>query len=131
MKFTLPLHRDVAYSNVLWRESRKVPGVRYAIRRISVANRIELGYRARELALKHDFLRAGDTMEQIEATLADLLVRKLYLDWGLWEVKGLSINGRPATPQSLIEEGPEELGEEIAGDIRSQLGLSEDERKNS
>ena len=130
MRFTLPLHRDVHYSNVLWRESGTIPGVRYAIRRISVANRIELISKTRELAIKHEFLKAGDAMDQLEGSLADLLVRKLYLEWGLIEIHGLKINGRPATAHSLIEEGPERLAEEIVGEVRSELGLTEDERKN-
>jgi hypothetical protein len=85
----------------------------------------------REIALKNEFLKAGDTAEQIEGALADALVRKLYLEWGLLEVQGLSIDGEAATPELLIAKGPEALSEEVVDSIRAELELSEDERKNS
>ena len=53
-----------------------MPGVHYAIRRVSLSQRIELTKRARELSLRHEFLKAGDAPDQLEASLADLLIRK-------------------------------------------------------
>jgi hypothetical protein len=87
--------------------------------------------RVRELCLRHEFLRAGDTVDQSEAAMGDLLVRKLYLEWGLAAVYGLSIDGQTATVDALIQKGPEELAEEVAEQIRHELGLTEQERKNS
>jgi hypothetical protein len=40
------------------------------------------------------------------------------------------IDGEPATPALLIGKGPERLTREIAGRIRSECHLTEDERKN-
>jgi hypothetical protein len=85
----------------------------------------------RELTLRYEFLRAGDAAEQLEATLSDLLVRKLYLEWGLAAIEGLCIDGQSATIASTIESGPESLADEIVAAIRAESGLSDDERKNS
>ncbi|MDQ2776230.1 MAG: hypothetical protein M3Y57_15130 [Acidobacteriota bacterium] len=112
-------------------ESREVPGVRYTIRRVSLAQRIELVKSVRELCLKHEFLKAGDTADHMESWLADLLVRKLYLEWGLAEISGLRIDGKAATAADLIAKGPEKLSDEIIESIKSEIGLTEDERKNS
>jgi hypothetical protein len=92
--------------------------------------RIELTSRIKELALNHEFLKAGDIPEQLDATMADLLVRRLYLEWGLDKISGLRIDGDPATLGSLVERGPETLVEEILAAIKAELDLSEDERKN-
>jgi hypothetical protein len=130
MKFISRLHRAASYSSLTWHTSEAVAGVRYAIRRVSLAQRIELTRNVRELALKHEFLRAGEPSDQLEASLGDLLVRKLYLEWSVAELSGLRIDGQEATVGALIERGPEELSDEIIEKIRAQLGLSEEERKN-
>ena len=130
MKFTSPLRRDVSHPSVIQRESREIPGVQYTIRSVSLAQRIELTKSVRELCLKHEFLKAGDAADHMESWLADLLVRKLYLEWGLAEISGLRIDGKPATVEALIAKGPESLSDEIIESIKSELGLTEDERKN-
>ncbi len=81
--------------------------------------------------MKHDFLRAGDASDQIEAALSELLVHKLYVEWGLAEIQGLKIDGKVADTVMLIERGPEELIQEIVTAIKAECGLTEDERKNS
>jgi len=86
--------------------------------------------KARELSIRHEFLEAGDSADELEAALADLLVRKLYIEWGLVELTGLRVDEEPATVEALIEKGPEALADEIIAAIRGQLGLSEEERKN-
>ncbi|MBV8553388.1 MAG: hypothetical protein JOY54_18990 [Acidobacteriaceae bacterium] len=129
-KFTSPSPRSCSYSTVVWQESSVLPGVRFAVRRSSLSQRIELANRVRELTLRNEFLRAGDAADQLEASLADLLARRVYLQWGLAEIKGLSIDGLPAEVELAIEKGPEDLLEEAIGAIRSATGLSEDERKN-
>jgi hypothetical protein len=98
---------------------------------VSLAGRIELTRRVRELTLRHEFLKAGDSADQIEASLSELLVQRLLLEWGLLEVTGLIIDGAPGTPLTLIESGPEALSDEIAATVRQEIGLSEEERKNS
>ncbi len=130
MKLQSHLRKKVSYSSLLWRESRVMPGVRYAIRRVSLSQRIELTQKVRELSLRHEFLKAGDTSDQLDAALSDLLVRRLYLEWGLAELSGLSIDQQPVTTGALIDKGPEALSDEIISSIQGEIGLSEEERKN-
>jgi hypothetical protein len=131
MNFMLRSPKAVTYDSITWCDSQMIPSVRFAIRKISLANRIELIKRVRELCLRDDFLRAGDTAEQSEAKINDLLVKKLYLEWGLTAIHGLTIDGQEAGVELLINHGPEELSEEIVERIRLELGLTEQERKNS
>src|SRR5436309_2018666 len=119
------------YTSLKWLNSQSMPGVSFAIRRISLSQRIELTRAVRDLLHQHDFLRAGDAQDQVSAALAELTVSKLYIDWGLAEISGLQIDGHAATTQTLLEKGPEGLAQEIAESVRSELGLSEEERKNS
>ena len=129
--FSSHLHSAPDYSTVVWHDSETTTGVRFATRRVSLAGRIELTRRVRELTLRHEFLKAGDSADQIEASLSELLVQRLLLEWGLLEVTGLIIDGAPGTPLTLIESGPEALSDEIAATVRQEIGLSEEERKNS
>lgn len=131
MKLSSLLHKESEYSSVSWHASRVVAGVRFAIRRISLRQRIELNHRVRELTLKYEFLKASDPSSQLEAALSGLLVSKLYLEWGLEAIEGLSINGEKATAESLIALGPENLADEIVRTIQAEIALTEDERKNS
>ncbi len=131
MKSQSPSHNQQRYSTVNWLESQALPGVRYGIRRISLAQRIELTSRARELTRRYEFLRAGDAGDQLEASLADLLTRRLYLEWGLAEIRDLMIDGQAATVEIVVEKGPESLSNEIVAAIQAELSLSEEERKNS
>jgi hypothetical protein len=130
MKFISVSRKQADYSSLIWRDSKVAPGVRYATRRVSLMQRIELTRRVRELALGHEFLKAGDVAQQLEATIADLLVRKLYLEWGLAEIRGLRIDGETGTIETLLDKGPEALSYEIVAAIRTELEISEDERKN-
>ena len=119
------------YKSVAWIDSTSFPGVRFAIKKVSLGERIELTHRLQDLLLKHDFLQAGTLSEQAEAGLAELLVQNMYLNWGLLAVEGLKIDGRTASAQLLIESGPAQLCAEIFDSLRSRLELSEAERKNS
>ena len=119
------------YETTLWKVSTSVPGVRYCVRRASLRQRIELVRRARELSLRNEFLKAGNSSDQLEATLADLYVQQLYLEWGLMEVAGFTIDGHKPSASTLIEKGPETLAKEIVEAIQEELSLSENERKNS
>ena len=131
MKSMLPSHREVPYSSLDWRESQIVPGVRFAIRKISLAQRINLAEKTRDLFMQHEFLRAGDSADQVQAALAELMVRRLYLEWGLAVIEKLTVDGEVATVETLIERGPEDLTAEIATVIRDSLTLTPEERKNS
>jgi hypothetical protein len=81
--------------------------------------------------MKHEFLTCGDASSQLEAALSDLLVAKVYIEWGLETIEGLSINGQPATAELLVADGPEDLTEEIVHTIQAEGALTDDERKNS
>ncbi len=131
MKSLLHLHKEADYQSIAWHKSRYLEQVSFAVRRSSLAQRIELTERARRLTLKHEFLASGDLSDQLTASLSELLVRRLYLEWGLAEVKGLKIDGEQASTETVIERGPEELADEIIEAIKAETGLSEDERKNS
>ena len=119
------------HESCLWFDSEKQPGVRFRIRKVSLARRIELARRIRELGRKIEFLQAsGAPGEQIEATLLKGEIERVYLEWGLEQVEGLEIDGEAATPESLVEGGPIELAEEILTRIKAECGLSQAERKN-
>jgi hypothetical protein len=75
-------------------------------------------------------LRSGDAADQLDATFGDLLVERMYLEWGLAEVKGLTIDGRPVGTADVVERGPEALAREIMQTLRSYLVLTDEERKN-
>lgn len=130
MNSSSPSHNIADYVSIAWRNSTTTPGVRFAIRRVSLASRIELTRRMRELTLRYEFLKGGDTADQLEASLSELLVQQLLIEWGLVEISGLLINSAPGTPANLLESGPEGLSEEIAVAVREELGLSDEERKN-
>jgi hypothetical protein len=119
------------YESTVWIESTCVRGVRYCVRRASLKQRIELVQKARELSLRAEFLNAGNSSDQWEATLADLYVQQLYLDWGLVDIAGFTIDGQRPSVATLIEKGPEILAKEIVEAIQAELSLSENERKNS
>jgi len=86
--------------------------------------------RIRELTLRYEFLKAGDSADQLEASLSEMLVQRLLLEWGLVAIVGLTVDGEAGTARILIEKGPEVLAEEILAAVRKEIGLSEDERKN-
>jgi len=120
-----------SYSSVVWKNSNIVKGAEYAVRRTSLGQRIELVKKTRDLVLQNEFLRAGETPEQMGAALADLYVQRLYLEWGFVEMRGFTIDGQIPTVSLLIEKGPEALCNEITEAIQREMSLSEDERKNS
>lgn len=119
------------YESFSTMESKSLPGVKFTIRRMSFGRRIELMRQVRELAGKVEFLEAGsDPREKIEANLLASEVDRLYILWGLAAIEGLEVDGEPATPESLISAGPEDLCREVLAAVRAEFGLSEEERKN-
>src|SRR5690349_10133803 len=121
----------MTYASTIDVSSSVLAGVTLTIRRVSVARRLELLRNVRDLTSRLEFYKAGaDLGDKLDASIASAEVESLYVKWGVTKVHGLSIDGTEATPESLVERGPEELVREAATLVRSQLGLSEDERKN-
>jgi hypothetical protein len=131
MKLLSRWRKTAPYESLLRLESERFPGVEFSIRKMSLSQRIELSSRIRELTLRNEFLKAGELTDKAEAAMADLLARKLYVEWAVADLTGLDIDGRAASVELLIERGPEELVNEMAEAIRSHLELSDEERKNS
>jgi hypothetical protein len=122
--------RPQKFESTLWIDSAAIPGVRFAVREPSLANRIELTRQLHDLTVRNDFLAGGRELQQLELALADMLVQKALVEWGLVAVQGLKVDNKCPTVVSLIETGPEALVAEIAVCIRRRCGLTEEERKN-
>jgi hypothetical protein len=124
-------HSGKSWESRVWFDSETTDGVRYEIVRVSFGRRIELARRIREIGRKMEYLEAGsDARETLEATVLAAEIDRAYLEWGLVSVEGLEIDGAAATPETLVDRGPVELAVEILGRIKSECGMSEDERKN-
>ncbi len=107
------------------------PGVEFVIARITFGRRLELLKRVRDLAVRLEYFEAGrEEKNRIEASLLGAQLDRLYIEWGLEEVRGIEIDGQPATPVSLVESGPEELFQEALAAVKAECGLNEQERKN-
>jgi hypothetical protein len=111
--------------------SKVLPGVQFAIQRMSFGRRVDLCHLIRQIAPKLEFLEAGSEFgERVEANLLGQEIENLYLRWGLAGVEGMLIDGQPVTADLLIAKGPEALSKEIVAAIQAECGLSEEERKN-
>jgi hypothetical protein len=112
-------------------EAKSRPGASFSIRRVSFGRRLELARKIRELDRRLEFLKAGDdAVSKVEAAIVSREVDRVYLSWGLASVEGVLIDGEPATPETLVESGPEDLTQEILEAIKAECFLSEEERKN-
>jgi len=121
----------MVYESLARVSSKSRPGVTLIIRRMSFARRCELIRELRELAQKAEFHAAGGGLrEEIEAAAVSAEVDRLYLAWGLAGVEGLVIDGEEATPETVISDGPDDLSREAVNAIKSECGLSSNERKN-
>jgi hypothetical protein len=120
------------YESAVEVASEKLPGVRFVIERMSFGRRLELIRELREWLGKLEFVAAAPAgpVREAESALLAGEIDRIYLRWGLREVKGLEIDGEPVTAENLVAKGPEALVEEIVGAIRCEAGLSEAERKN-
>jgi hypothetical protein len=121
------------YQSVVEVASERAPGVRYRVERMSFGRRLELVRQLKDLLGRLEFLQAApqSPQQQAEAALLAGEIDRLYLRWGLRSVEGLEIDGQPATPDALLERGPETLVDEALAAVRREAGLSEAERKNS
>jgi hypothetical protein len=121
----------MTYESTFSVQSSAVPGVTLTVWRVSIARRLELLRRLRDLTARVEFYKAGAQLDdKLEASIASAEIESLYVVWGVSMIDGLSIDGVEATPETLVESGPEALVREAATLVRSQLGLSEEERKN-
>ncbi len=119
------------YESVATVESQVVQGVTYTIAKMSFGRRTELMRQVREMARRMEFLEAGqEPREKMDAALLRVEIDRLYVKWGLLGVLGLKLDGEDATPELLTERGPENLFREALALVRSQTGLSAEERKN-
>jgi len=118
------------YESWLERESQTAPGVTFVLSKMSFGRRVELTRRLREIALQVEFFEAGDAGEKISAALLTGEIDRLYVMWGVKEVRGLELDGEPATPESLAAAGPEELFREAVAAVKAECGLTDSERKN-
>jgi hypothetical protein len=127
----LHLGEPMNYASHLTKDSLICPGVTFTLRRMSLHRRIALTKQIRDLGGKLDFLQAGDSFQdKVDAALASREIDKVYLEWGLVEVYGLTIDGAAATPAALMTSGPEDLTQEIVDAIKAEIYLTESERKN-
>jgi hypothetical protein len=118
----------ISYKDI---QSESMPGVTFRISRMSLARRIDLVVRLRDLSRKIEFLQAGDSeMEQVDGNMLQRQIQLIYLEWGLLEVRGLLIDNEDATPALLIACGPDQLCEEIGNAVHDELALQAAELKN-
>ncbi len=121
----------MTYESAFSIESATVPGVVLTVRRVSVARRLDLLRQIREATARAEFYSAGaDLADKLDASIASSEIERVYVTWGIAAITGLLIDGVEATPETLVTRGPESLAREAATLVRSQLGLTEEERKN-
>jgi hypothetical protein len=119
------------YESCIRIDSKVMPGVAFVVAKMSLLRRMDLIRRIRELSLKGEFLIAGEAAEEkLQAALFSAEIDRLYVIWGLQELNGLEVDGVAATPELLVNTGPEELFREIVAAVKAECGLSEPERKN-
>ena len=119
-----------------WNSSRRIrsevmPFVEFTIVRMTFGRRLELMKLVRDLAARIEYFDAGrEEKNGLEASLLSAEIDRLYIEWGLEEIRGLELDGEPANPQSLVEKGPEDLFREILRAVKAECGLNRSERKN-
>src|SRR5690242_18872097 len=116
------------YASVVEIESAERAGVRYRVARMSFGRRVELMRQVRELSRRVEFLDAGKSSgERMDAGLLRAEIDRMFVLWGLEAVSGIQLDGVDATPETIIERGPEELFREALAAVRAQTGLTDDE----
>lgn len=132
MRLLLRSLKPVSYRSSVRCISATVPGAVFTVRRMSLARRIELAHAIRQLAVEMEYRQSGsDVQDQVEAAILSANIDRTYLKWGLIDVAGIVIDGCRPTAHMLYAVGPESLLREIVNRIKSECGLSDDERKNS
>jgi hypothetical protein len=111
--------------------SQACPGVELVVSRMTFGRRLELMVEVRGLATRLEYFQAGrEAGNEIEASLLGAEIDKLYVLWGVDEVRGLELDGATATVETMIQSGPEALFLEALEAVRKEIGLNDDERKN-
>src|ERR1035438_518529 len=106
----MPCHTGASWQSRKVVESQSHPGVEFVIARMTFGRRLELMRKVRDLAARLEFFEAGrDVKNEMEASLLGGEIDRLYLLWGIEEIRGLELDGAAATPESLISSGPEDL----------------------
>jgi hypothetical protein len=118
------------YLSVTEIESATAPGVRLRVTRMSFGRRLDLMRRVRELARRVECFETGDIGQRMDSGVLRAEIDRLYVQWGLAGVSGLTVDGSESTVEELVERGPEGLFREALEAVRRETGLSEDERKN-
>ena len=112
-------------------ESQSWPGVQIIVSRMTFGRRLDLMRKIRDLATRAEFFEAGAAGKDcMDASLLGAEIDRLYVLWGVEEVRGMTFDDQPATAISLIERGPEDLFREALAAVKAEAGLSEQERKN-
>ena len=121
----------MSYESVAVVASEIRAGVQYRVARMSFGRRVELMRRVRELSKRVEFLEAGGSgSERMDAGLLRAEIDRVYLLWGLMGVSGVTVDGAEASPEVLVERGPEEIFREALAAVRREAGLTDEERKN-
>jgi len=108
-----------------------MPGVKFGLRRISFRGRLELLRAVRQVSGRQDFAAAGESLaDRLEAAVLEHELDEIYLRWGLVGIEGLELDGNPATIDTLLAHGPENLCQEVLAAIKQDCGLTESEAKN-
>ncbi len=111
--------------------SATMAGVEFEVARMSFGRRLELMKQVRALSQRQEFHQAGESAaDQMEAAVLSMEIDRIYWQWGLQAIHGLTLDGETATVETLWTRGPEALTREILTEIRGEAGLNEDERKN-
>ncbi len=111
--------------------SESWPGVELVVARMSFGRRLELMKLVRSLAAKAEFFEAGESAQsRIEAGVLSAEIDRVYVSWGISEVRGLILDGHAASVEQMIAEGPEDLFREALAAVKLECGLGEQERKN-
>src|SRR2546425_2110033 len=112
-------------------ESGWAAGVHVRLRKTTFGRRLELLRKVGDLYKRAAAQQAGTSeAEQLSAEYDKFSADRILLEWAIQSVSGLRIDGQTATPELLIDSGPEELVEELLGIVQKQLGLTDAEIKN-
>ncbi len=131
MRLRLRSLNPVRHRSTIDCAAESIRGVTFTIRRVSLGRRLELAEAIRGMAQELEFHHAGESIQsQVDAAVLAARIDQVYLRWGLVKIEGLTIDGDEPTADVLFERGPENLLREIAGRIKSECALSDDERKN-
>jgi hypothetical protein len=123
---------DMEYHSTQLHDSAVLEGVQFRTARMSFRRRLELTKAVRDLVNRIEYHESAPSPEEkLSAAILTREVEAIYLKWGLLEVCGLVLDGRPATVDLVLEAGPEAFVEEILEAIKTDCGLTDDERKNS